>query len=184
MTIDEIARDIESCTRCPLHKWRTTAVPGEGPADAGIVLVGEAPGRREDELGRPFAGRSGRVLDEILEHAGILRSDVFITSIVKCRPPNNRRPYGRERQTCAGRHLIRQFEVIGPRIICLLGRTATETLLGIKTITRHRGCFLSAGSAAVLPTLHPAGAGRNPAWRRLLLNDMKKLRRGMQNQEV
>ena len=119
--IEIIADEIRSCTRCNLHQGRQNAVPGEGDPRARVMLVGEGPGREEDVLGKPFVGRSGRLLSELLDRAGLERPSLFITSVVKCRPHGNRMPRKQEWSTCAQVHLQRQIDVIQPDVICVLG---------------------------------------------------------------
>ncbi len=122
-TLRKISHDISECTRCPLHLTRTHPVPGEGPDDARVMFIGEAPGRQEDQTGRPFVGSAGKVLDGWLFQLGLSRDKVFITSVLKCRPPNNRNPTSDEINTCSV-YLDRQIDVIKPRVIFLLGRFA------------------------------------------------------------
>lgn len=173
--LNTIAGEIRECKRCDLHKGRKKAVPGEGSGQAKIMLVGEAPGREEDIQGRPFVGRSGKVLDVILEKAGLRRRRLFITSVVKCRPPLNRVPRRREWETCIRAHLWRQIEVIHPVIICILGGVAAKALLGVNRISKVRGEFLRYEGHVFFPTYHPAAAGRSLTWSRAFLEDMKKL---------
>ncbi|NIO03346.1 MAG: uracil-DNA glycosylase [Proteobacteria bacterium] len=171
-----IAREVRDCTRCHLHRERQRAVPGEGSENAKIVLVGEAPGREEDIQGRPFVGRSGKILDQVLVLAGLKRDDLFITSVVKCRPPGNRVPRRVEYETCIRAHLWRQIDAIDPIIICLLGGVAAKALLGTHRLSEIRGNVIKQGKKKFFPTYHPAGAGRNPSWYRRLSKDMAKLR--------
>ena len=130
--------DVRGCPLCKLSRSRKNAVPGEGQLSAKIMFIGEAPGRSEDEKGRPFVGAAGRILDELLKKAGIERSEVFITNIVKCRPPNNRVPKEDELTACRP-YLDRQIALIKPKVICILGRTAYSSLLGGSSITANRG---------------------------------------------
>ena len=176
LTLDQIAVEIALCTRCGLHKNRHKAVPGEGPFDAKAMFIGEAPGREEDFQGRPFVGRSGKVLDEILKEAGLERDTIFITSVVKCRPPNNRAPNRSEQETCLWSHTQRQIQIIQPKIICLLGGVAAEALLGIKRVSEKRGRISEEAGYRFFPTYHPAAAGRSRAWYQALSQDMKRLR--------
>ena len=176
LTLDQIADEIARCTRCGLHKYRQKAVPGEGPSDATAMLIGEAPGREEDFQGRPFVGRSGKVLDEILKEAGLPRDTLFITSVVKCRPPNNRVPKGSEQETCLRAHGQRQIQIIQPKIICLLGGVAAGALLGIKRVSEKRGKISEKAGYRFFPTYHPAAAGRSRTWHQALSRDMKRLR--------
>jgi DNA polymerase len=131
--------EIVGCTKCELHKSRKNAVPGEGPADAKIMFVGEGPGQNEDELGRPFVGAAGRLLTELLESIGLSRSEVFITNIVKCRPPGNRAPRKPEIEAC-NPYLMSQIRLIKPRIVCALGTPAIATLLR-RTILCHQSAW-------------------------------------------
>ncbi|NIS62148.1 MAG: uracil-DNA glycosylase [Proteobacteria bacterium] len=175
MRLNTIAREIRACTRCGLHKGRQKAIPGEGPGGARIMLVGEAPGREEDIQGRPFVGRSGRLLDESLKKAGLRRGDLFITSVVKCRPPKNRIPLKCEWEKCIQAHLWRQIDAIDPAIICLLGGVATKALLGMDRLSEGRGRIFRRGNRVFFPTYHPAGAGRNATWYRIFSEDMARL---------
>ena len=119
--LDTLAKQISVCTKCELYKGRTVAVPGEGPTHAEIMLIGEGPGASEDKQGRPFVGASGRFLNELLAQAGVTREDVWITNVVKCRPPGNRDPLPEEITACAG-YLDRQIALINPKVIITLGR--------------------------------------------------------------
>jgi len=175
MRLSTIAREISVCTRCDLHKGHQRTVPGEGPSRARIMLVGEAPGREEDIHGRPFVGRSGKMLDEILKKAGLGRGDLFITSVVKCRPPKNRVPRRLEWETCIQAHLRRQIDVIDPTIICLLGGVATKVLLGKDRLSEQRGRVFRRERRIFFSTYHPAAAGRNRSWYRAFSEDMDKL---------
>jgi DNA polymerase len=177
MDLSIIAREIHRCILCDLHRNRKRAVPGEGPGYSRILLVGEAPGREEDIQGKPFVGRSGRILNEILREAGIRRDGIFITSVVKCRPPKNRVLRKREAEICIEAHLRRQIEVIDPAIICLLGGVATKALLGIDRLSEGRGRVFQRGGRVYFPTYHPAAAGRSRLWHRILREDMKELSR-------
>ncbi|HQN30135.1 MAG TPA: uracil-DNA glycosylase, partial [Methanothrix soehngenii] len=131
--------------------------PGSGPSKAEIMLVGEAPGREEDLKGLPFIGRAGRLLDEALDEAGLKREDVFITSVIKCRPPQNRKPNKKEIELCLP-YLEDQMDAIRPRIICLMGNTAIQAVLGVVGVTVLRGRILS---DRFLVTYHPAAVLRN-----------------------
>ncbi len=153
------------CTRCPLAQGRTQVVFGEGDPTAGLMVVGEGPGREEDRQGRPFVGRSGQLLDKLLlEEAGLARSQVYIANVVKCRPPNNRDPLPAEIAACRP-YLDEQVALIGPIVILTLGNFASRTLLGTtEGITRLRGRAHpypgAAGGPVVVPTFHPAAALR------------------------
>lgn len=147
---------------------------GEGNPDAQLMLIGEAPGAQEDLEGRPFVGRSGKLLTKLLQQAGIEREQVFITNIVKCRPPNNRRPTAMEIDL--GRELlIKQIKIIQPSIICTLGSCALEGLIGKKMpITKIRGSLIKWEYAIIIPTLHPAFVLRNPFKEKTLALDIKQ----------
>jgi DNA polymerase len=132
------------------------AVPGDGKASAKVMLIGEAPGREEDETGRPFVGAAGRFLDHVLEGTGINRDDLFITNIVKCRPPNNRTPRVGEVETCASNYLFEQIEVINPVLIALLGGVAARKMLGVKSVNEARGRVIERDGRQYLVGYHPA----------------------------
>jgi DNA polymerase len=160
--LERIALEVSACQLCPLAATRTKAVPGEGPGNARMMLVGEAPGREEDLSGRPFVGRGGRLLSEALEAAGSSRGEVFITNVVKCRPPRNRVPLKRERAACQSAHLRREIETVGPNVVVLLGRTAAAGLLDVSTLMEVRGKLIRRDGHAYLATCHPAAVLRNP----------------------
>jgi uracil-DNA glycosylase, family 4 len=130
MDLEELSREILTCTKCPLHKYRTNAVPGEGAVKLGVMVVGEAPGADEDRTGRPFVGAAGRLLTEALARLSVSRGDVYITNVVKCRPPNNRTPTREEVEACLP-YLLRQIELLRPRRIVALGLTSAKTLLSL-----------------------------------------------------
>ncbi len=146
-------------------------MPGSGPASAEIMMVGEAPGREEDLIGKPFVGRAGRLLDEALEQAGIERQKVFITSVIKCRPPQNRKPKKAEIDQCRP-YLQAQIEIIQPKIICLLGNTATLALIGRQGVTSLRGQI---SQDRFLVTYHPAAVLRNRNLFNDFVSDLKRL---------
>ena len=175
MDLDDIARRIEECTRCPLHKTRTLPVPGEGPDNARIVFVGEAPGREEDLSGRPFVGRAGKLLDTALERAGIKRDDVFITSVLKCRPPDNRTPRAGEIKACMP-YLREQLETIKPDVVVTLGNVSLKALTGKSGITKLHGIEIPMGKYIVFPTYHPAAILRNPNLMETFIADLRKLK--------
>jgi len=156
---------ISICTECPLHKGRTNAVPGEGDRNAYLMFVGEGPGGDEDATGRPFVGRAGKLLDKILASAGIDRRAVYITNIVKCRPPKNRTPYPNEVNTCFP-YLMGQIELIQPKIIVTLGAPATSVFLpDLKGgITQIRGTWYKwRNGIEIFPMFHPSYLLRNPS---------------------
>ncbi len=168
--LEDAAAAIRVCTLCRLHATRTRAVPGEGRTGAAILFVGEAPGRDEDALGRPFVGRAGKILDAALVAAQLPREAVFITNLVKCRPPGNRRPKRDEWETCRP-YLIAQIDLVRPRAIVTLGATALRGLMGTGLELREsRRKPLQFGRLPVFPTYHPAAVLYNrrlePALRR------------------
>lgn len=155
-TLAELKKTVLSCERCLLASTRKNVVFGEGDPKAAIVFVGEAPGEEEDNQGRPFVGRAGKLLDQLIERIGIKRSDVFICNVLKCRPPGNRDPEPREVASCK-EYLLSQLDIIRPRIICTLGRHAYNTLLEVDApITRIRGKMTVFRGIPLLPTYHPS----------------------------
>jgi uracil-DNA glycosylase len=155
--LEELAAQIRVCTKCPLWQSRTLAVPGDGPtARAKVMIIGEAPGREEDESGHPFVGATGRFLDHVLEGTGIDRKDFFITNTVKCRPPKNRTPRKLEVETCTSNYLFEQIELINPRLIVLLGIVAAKRMLGVKSIGEARGRIIERDGRKYLVGYHPA----------------------------
>ena len=170
----EIRQELGDCRRCGLHRGRSSLVFGEGAAQARLVFVGEGPGLDEDRQGRPFVGRAGKLLDNMIRALGLQREEVYICNVVKCRPPGNRTPESGEIQTCSP-FLFRQLETIAPRVICALGACAAQTLLATtKAISSLRGRPLSWHGTALVCTFHPAYLLRNPAqkassWQDLLV---------------
>jgi uracil-DNA glycosylase len=173
-SLEKIAANVRGCPLCKLSRSRKNAVPGEGQLSAKIMFIGEAPGRSEDEKGRPFVGAAGRILDELLKKAGIERSQVFITNIVKCRPPNNRVPKEDELTACRP-YLDRQIALIKPKVICILGRTAYSSLLGGSSITANRGKIVERAGQKYFLTFHPAAVIYNKDLLSALEADLKKL---------
>jgi DNA polymerase len=171
----EIHAEVVVCTKCRLSRGRTRAVPGEGAPSAGIMLVGEAPGRDEDLRGRPFVGAAGQLLDQLLAEIGIRRSQVFVTNVVKCRPPENRDPLEDEIAACRD-YLLAQVAIIAPRVICTLGRFAAHALIepGLSMTECHGRAYRKHGILHV-PLLHPAAALHKESWRSTLFEDVKKL---------
>lgn len=174
--LDAIAEEIRSCRLCPLWRGRRNAVPGEGNQRAELMFIGEGPGEEEDLQGRPFVGRSGKLLTEALEKAGIRREDVYITNVVKCRPPENREPTPEERKVCTNNYLFRQIEAVNPRLIVLLGSVAVQTLLGVSSVTAVRGKAFEKGGRRFFCTYHPAAALYNPGNKETFFNDIKQAR--------
>ncbi len=173
--LEDIAAQVRTCTLCRLCEGRTQAVPGEGPADARVMFVGEGPGLQEDRQGRPFVGPAGQLLNQLLLGAGLRRPEVFITNIVKCRPPNNREPLPGEVEACR-EYLDGQIALLQPRLICLLGRPATQTLLDPSaSIGRVHGRVFERDGLRYMPIYHPAAALHNPGMRAPLEQDFKAL---------
>lgn len=172
--LNEIAEQVRKCTRCPLYKSATHAVPGEGPADAEIMLIGEAPGFHEDQQGRPFVGASGKFLDELLAQIGLKRSDIFITNMVKHRPPENRDPTPEEIEACRV-WLDQQIETIKPKVIVTVGRIAMARWFPNEKITVIHGKAKRFGNVMVVPMFHPAAALRNVNLKPVMIQDFKKL---------
>jgi uracil-DNA glycosylase family 4 len=155
-TLDGLKAVAMTCTRCDLARTRKTVVFGEGNPVADIVFVGEAPGEEEDNQGRPFVGRAGKLLDTLIEGIGVKRSDVYICNVLKCRPPGNRDPEPYEAARCKD-YLLGQLKIIRPRVICTLGRHAYNTLLEVDApITRIRGKMTTFQGIPLLPTYHPS----------------------------
>ncbi|MGD2072778.1 MAG: uracil-DNA glycosylase [Candidatus Thorarchaeota archaeon] len=171
--------EIKTCTKCPLYHSRKNSVPGEGPVDAKVIFVGEAPGAKEDELGRPFVGRSGALLTELLKNIGLSRSEVFITSVLKSRPPKNRTPTKREVKACMP-YLRRQFEIINPKLIVLLGGVAVSSIIGPWKLLEAHGRFCEGSGRTYFITYHPAAALRFPKIRTKMVDDFKILKKELQ----
>ena len=152
---------IRACTQCALHATRTQAVPGTGPVDAEIMIVGEAPGFTEDVQGKPFVGPAGKLLDTLLNQIGLSRQQVFITNVLKCRPPQNRDPMPNEAETCLP-YLRQQFALVRPKAVLVLGRHALERMLpGVGSISRVHGQIFMRSGVAFMPCYHPAAALHN-----------------------
>ncbi|GIK75237.1 MAG: uracil-DNA glycosylase [Chloroflexota bacterium] len=167
--------EIAGCRRCPLAVGRIHAVPGEGNLNALVMFVGEGPGADEDRQGRPFVGRSGQFLNETLARLGIARTDVYITNVVKCRPPDNRDPLPDELAACDD-YLARQIEIINPRIIVTLGRISMRRWFPEGGITQLHGRVRNIGRGRIaMAMFHPAAALRNPQWRSAFEQDMARL---------
>ena len=173
-SIEKIHPEVINCKLCDLCKSRTNAVPGDGDSKASIMFIGEAPGRNEDEKGRPFVGMAGKILDETLTKVGVIRSRVYITNVVKCRPPGNRVPTEEERRTCKN-YLEREISIISPKIICILGRTAYQSLLGGSSILGNHGKFIQKDNRLYFLTVHPAAIIYNNKLRKVLEEDMETL---------
>jgi uracil-DNA glycosylase len=153
--LQAIAKRVEACMSCVLHEGRTMTVPGGGNVDARIMLIGEAPGKNEDEQGKPFVGMAGKNLDQLLQRAGIERQQVFISNVVKCRPPENRKPLPGEMAACSA-FLKEQIAIIDPLLIVLLGSTAAQAVLGLKQIKGEHGKLIKRDERYYFVTHHPA----------------------------
>lgn len=177
MTLQELSASLYDCQRCKLAKLgRTQVVFGTGNPHASIMFVGEAPGYYEDQQGEPFVGAAGRLLNELLASAGLSRSDVYIANVIKCRPPNNRDPEPDEVDTCKP-FLLRQIELIGPKLVCTLGNWATQTILERKVgIMKVKGQAIRLERFVVFPLLHPAAALHQGNLLEPLREDFKKLK--------
>src|SRR3984957_9289569 len=174
-TLERIREDLGECTRCGLHKQRNKIVFGAGNPRAELVFVGEGPGHDEDVQGLPFVGRAGKLLTQMIEAMGLTREQVYICNVVKCRPPENRKPEDDEVATCSP-YLFRQLDVIGPKAIVCLGGTAAQALLKTKdSISRFRGTWFDYRGTKLLATYHPAYLLRNPAAKAEVWQDLKKV---------
>lgn len=172
--LEDIAAEIRVCTRCELSKTRTRSVPGEGPADAHLMLIGEAPGWNEDQQGRPFVGAAGKFLEELLGLAGLTRGEVFITNVVKSRPPGNRDPLPDEIAACAP-FLERQIETIDPDVIVTLGRFSMARWFPGERISRIHGQPKRVGRRLIVPMYHPAAALHQSSLRATIEDDFRRL---------
>ena len=179
-TLEQLHEEIKRCTKCPLHKTRRNAVPGEGSGRLGIMIVGEAPGSSEDEQGRPFVGAAGNLLNRALSALGVERGDLYITNVVKCRPPENRTPTREEVAACLP-YLLRQIEILRPRRIIALGAVSAGALLGligrqVERVGDVRGkCFrgkVAGIEVEICVTYHPAAVLRNPRLRGAFVEDL------------
>lgn len=175
--LDQIKQQYTHCLQCPLAtQGRAQVVFGVGNPNAQLMFVGEGPGRDEDKQGKPFVGRAGQLLTKIIEAMQLTRDDVYISNVVKCRPPENRAPLPIESETCKNLILFKEIEIIQPKIICALGATALQGLFGNgMSISKVRGIFQNFNGIAVMPTYHPAYLLRNPDAKREVWADMKKI---------
>ena len=172
--LEIIRQNVIKCTKCDLSKTRTNSVPGKGNFHSDVIFVGEAPGKNEDKNGEPFIGIAGKKLSIALEGAGISREEVYITNIVKCRPPKNRVPTTIERETCQ-EYLKQEITIIKPKIICILGNTAFNSLLGGSEITKFRGKLVRKENQLYFLTVHPAATIYNQELIKVLDKDIVKL---------
>ena len=176
-SLNELYDLINTCQKCPLGKTRTKFVFGVGNSKADVMLVGEAPGADEDRQGEPFVGRAGKLLNDILKAISFEREEVYIANILKCRPPNNRDPLPDEVEKCRP-HLMKQIELIKPKLILYLGRVAAIELLGKKlTLSKLRENVHELNGIKVMATYHPAALLRNPNWKRGCWEDVQKFRK-------
>jgi len=172
--LETVKQNVIKCTKCDLCKTRTNAVPGKGNFQSDVIFVGEAPGKNEDQNGEPFIGIAGKKLSVALDEAGVSRDDVYITNIVKCRPPNNRVPTTNERDTCK-EYLKQEIDIIKPKLICILGNTAFNSILGGSEITKFRGKIVRKDNLLYFLTIHPAATIYNQKLIDVLKNDIVKL---------
>ncbi len=182
--MQRIIDEISKCEKCELHKTRKKPVPGEGSINSRIMLIGEAPGRNEDEQGRPFVGQAGKFLNQLLKEAGIRREEVYITNIIKCRPQNNRDPTEKEIKSCSP-YLDKQLNIIKPKAIITLGNYATKYILRKfklkeESISKIHGKKYKINNlifnTKIMPSYHPAAALYNPNLKQTIIDDFKKIR--------
>ncbi len=174
LEFNSLSKQIMHCKKCILHKYRKNAVPGNGDIHADIVMIGEAPGKYEDISGMPFTGKAGDILLLALKLNDINKTSVYITNIVKCRPPNNRIPKKLEIETCKN-YLQTELSLIKPKIICIMGNTAYKTLLGGKNILKNRGNVVISDKNLYFLTIHPASVIYNKKLFVFLKNDIQKM---------
>ncbi len=172
--LEELYQQIRSCTDCPLSQTRTQAVPGEGPPNAQVMFIGEGPGFHEDRQGRPFVGPAGRFLEELLAFVGLRREEVYITNVVKCRPPGNRDPLPSEVKACR-RYLEQQLALIRPKVVVTLGRHSLAWFFPKDSITKVHGQVRFSGGVYFLHLYHPAAALHTPGLRQTIEEDFQKL---------
>jgi DNA polymerase len=172
--IEQVKEEVIKCTKCELSETRTNSVPGKGNFKSDVIFVGEAPGKNEDEKGEPFIGIAGKKLSGALESAGVSRDDIYITNIVKCRPPSNRVPKTNERETCR-EYLKQEIKIIKPKIICILGNTVFNSILGGSEIMKYRGKVAQKDKQLYFITVHPAATIYNQKLVDVLKKDIKKL---------
>jgi len=168
-----LAAQYAECRKCPLAEGRIKLVYGEGNPDARVILIGEGPGEQENLSGKPFVGAAGQLLDKMLAAINIRREDIYITNIVKCRPPGNRNPSAEERAACMP-YLVEQIQIIRPRMLLVMGLVAAQSLLGdTQSLTWHRGHIHDFMGIPVYVTYHPAALLRNPNWKRPAWEDLQ-----------
>lgn len=170
-----VKKEVFSCRRCPLYKTKRNYVFSDGDPQARLMFIGEAPGEDEDIQGVPFVGRAGKLLTKMIEAMGLRRQDVYICNVIKCRPPNNRAPLPDEVTACKG-YLLRQIDIISPKVICCLGKHSAQALLETEIfITKIRGSEFDFNGATLIPTYHPAYLLRNPSAKKEVWLDLKKI---------
>jgi len=175
VSLESVRAAVSNCTLCGLSKTRSNTVFGEGKSDAALMFIGEAPGRDEDIQGRPFVGRAGKLLTDIITAMGLRREDIYIANILKCRPPENRNPLPGEISKCSS-YLSAQIRFVRPKVICALGKFASQTLLDTDTpISCLRGKFHDYCGVKLMPTYHPAYLLRNPSSKKEVWEDMKAI---------
>ena len=172
--LTDLYKEIETCEKCILSQGRTHAVPGEGPEDAEIMFIGEGPGFHEDRQGRPFVGAAGNYLEELLATIDLTREDVYISNVVKCRPPGNRDPQPDEIAACKP-HLDKQIDLIRPRLVVTLGRFSMQRYFPGASISRVHGQPKRVGNVIYYPMFHPAAALHQPRWRSLVEEDILRI---------
>ena len=172
--LEQVAREVSTCEKCILHYSRKNTVPGEGPVNADIMFIGEGPGFHENEQGRPFVGAAGRFLEELLGKIGLKRTDVFITNVVKCRPPSNRDPMPEELEACSD-YLERQIQAINPKVIVTLGRFSMARYLPNAKISNVHGQAMRIRGRLVVPMYHPAAALHQGSLRPVIERDFALL---------
>jgi uracil-DNA glycosylase family 4 len=172
--LESLVAEVSRCTRCLLHRGRTKAVPGAGPENADIMFIGEAPGFHEDQQGLPFVGAAGSFLDELLESIDLKRDQVYVTNVIKCRPPGNRDPLPEEVAACKS-YLDRQIELIQPTLVVTLGRFSMARAFPKARISRIHGQPLKISGVIYYPMYHPAAALHQPSLRPIVEDDMRRI---------
>jgi uracil-DNA glycosylase family 4 len=173
--LKQVSEEVSNCTKCELHHSRKNAVPGEGPVNSDIMFIGEGPGFHENEQGRPFVGAAGKFLEELLSDIGLSREEVFISNVVKCRPPGNRDPHPDEVETCTSSFLDRQIMAINPKIIVTLGRFSMNLLMPNSKISQVHGQAMKIHGRLVVPMYHPAAALHQGSLRPVIKQDFSQL---------
>ena len=173
--LKQVSEEVSNCTKCELHHSRKNAVPGEGPVNSDIMFIGEGPGFHENEQGRPFVGAAGKFLEELLSDIGLSREEVFISNVVKCRPPGNRDPHPDEVETCTSSFLDRQIMAINPKVIVTLGRFSMNLLMPNSKISQVHGQAMKIHGRLVVPMYHPAAALHQGSLRPVIKQDFSQL---------